>query len=88
MSRLWGTSEWISLDEACNLVPYPDRAVSIAVATGEPVRDAIVWWRSKSHDWVRLRLDAIPFGWTDEVVVTFTDVTLSTGAGAPRPGET
>ena len=54
--------------------------------TSEPVRDAIVWWRTKSQDWVRSRLDAIPFGWTDEVSITFTDVTPSTGAGAPAPG--
>ena len=54
--------------------------------TGEPVRTAIVWWRTKSHDWVRSRLEAIPFGWTDEVSITFTDVTLSTRPDPLAPG--
>lgn len=45
----------------------------------------INWIRHKDGRWVRVRLSADPFDWTDEVVLTMTDITEYTAEADPRP---
>jgi PAS domain S-box-containing protein len=82
--------EWISprrpiLDE--HLTPFTelDFPGVRAIVTGEAVKDEVIWMPRKDGDWVRVRFTAVPFGWTDEVVMVFTDITPYLAPGAPRP---
>jgi PAS domain-containing protein len=76
---------WVVLDEDLNRVPAEDFPVSRALETGEAVRDEVYWLRRADGDFIRARISVMPFGWTDEVVVAFSDITAYTRLGAPRP---
>ena len=82
--------EWISprapiLDEHLNPFTELEFPGVRAIVTGEAVKDEIIWMPRKDGDWVRVRFSAVPFGWTDEVVMVFTDITPYTAPDAPRP---
>lgn len=82
--------EWISprapiLDEQLTPFTELDFPGVRAIVTGEAVKDEVIWMPRKDGDWVRVRFSAVPFGWTDEVVMVFTDITPYTAPGAPRP---
>ncbi len=77
--------QWTVLDQDLRELAPHEQPVSRAIATGEAIRDQMVWLRRLDGDFIRVRLSAMPFGWTDEVVVAFTDVTPYTRLGDPRP---
>jgi PAS domain-containing protein len=77
--------QWTVLDQDLRELAPHERPVSRAIATGEAIRDQMVWLRRLDGDFIRVRLSAMPFGWTDEVVVAFTDITPYTRLGDPRP---
>jgi PAS domain S-box-containing protein len=82
--------EWISprapiLDEQLTPFTELDFPGVRAIVTGEAVKDEVIWMPRKDGDWVRVRFSAVPFGWTDEVVMVFTDITPYTAPAAPRP---
>ncbi len=84
--------EWVSprapsLDEQCRPLIDTEFPGVRAIVTGDSVKDEIIWMPCKDGSWVRVRFSAVPFGWTDEVVMVFTDITPYTAAGAPRPPE-
>ena len=82
--------EWISpraptLDEQCRPLSELEFPGVRAIFTGEPVKDEIIWMPCKDGTWRRVRFSAVPFGWTDEVVMVFTDITPYTPMTAPKP---
>lgn len=77
--------KWVILDEDLRRVAPSDFPVSRALETGETVRDEVYWLRRADGDFIRARISVMPFGWTDEVVVAFSDITAYTRLGAPRP---
>lgn len=76
---------WTMLDEDLRELPIEEHPMSRALETGETVRDAVVWISRWEGDFVRIRHSVMPFGWTDEVVIAFTDITPYTRLGDPRP---
>lgn len=82
---MWNDPAWQVYDANAVPVARDDFAPMRAVLTGEAVRDEINWIRHADGQWVRVRLSAYPFAWTDEVVVAITDITEYTSASAPRP---
>ena len=81
----WDSEHWVFLDTALNVVPDGAFPTTRALETGEAVRDEVYWMQRKQGDFMRARLSCLPFGWTDELVVAFTDITPSTRWGDPRP---
>jgi PAS domain S-box-containing protein len=82
--------EWVSprapvLDEFCRPMSEVEFPGVRAIFTGEPVKDEIIWMPRKDGAWRRVRFSAVPFGWTDEVVMVFTDITPYTPMTAPTP---
>jgi PAS domain-containing protein len=83
--RLWNNPTWRVHDADARPVGRLDFAPMRALNTGDVVRDEINWMRHADGRWVRVRLSAYPFAWTDEVVVAMTDITEYTSETAPRP---
>jgi PAS domain-containing protein len=81
----WGSDSWYLLDRSLQEVPEDRYPTVRAVESGEPVRDEVYWVRRKQGDFFRARVSCIPFGWTDEIVLAFTDITPYTQWGDPRP---
>ncbi|MCB1000768.1 MAG: PAS domain-containing protein [Acidimicrobiales bacterium] len=78
---------WDLLDDRLRPLARDEYPVTAAVETGATVRDQVLWSRRRDGAYVRLRVSVMPFGWTDEVVVAFTDITPYTRLGAPRPAD-
>lgn len=81
----WCSSTWQVRDELAAPIARSQFAPFRAVTTGDAVRDDVNWIRHGAGPWRRVRISAYPFGWTDEVVITVTDITSYTAVGAPRP---
>ena len=77
--------DWALLDDTLAPVPDQENPVTEALETGEPVRDRVVWLRRYDGAYLRVRMSVMPFGWTDEVVIAFSDITAYTRLGQPRP---
>jgi len=78
---------WDLLDDQLRRLTRDEYPVTVAVETGATVRDQVLWARRCDGAYVRLRVSVMPFGWTDEVVTAFTDITPYTRLGAPRPDD-
>lgn len=83
--ELWQAPTWSMCDEHANPIHAADFAGLRAIDSGEPVRHQILWLLHKDQTWKRVRMSAVPFGWTDEVILFFTDITPFTSPDAPRP---
>jgi PAS domain S-box-containing protein len=81
----WDSTDWVLLGPDARPVTDEDYPITRAVETGVAVRDEVYWARRKDGDFIRVRLTCIPFGWTDELVCVFTDITPYTRPGDPRP---
>ena len=81
----WDSDAWVLLDTDLRELGPDEYPTVRAVETGEAVRDAIHWVRRKNGEFLRARISCLPFGWTDELVVAFTDITPYTRWGDPRP---
>ena len=82
---LWSSPTWSMFDERGDRLPAQDFSGLRAIETGETVRHQILWLLHKEDGWRRVRMSAVPFGWTDEVILFFTDITDLTPDDAPRP---
>lgn len=82
---LWMSPTWSMFDEHGDRLPSQDFAGLRAIETGETIRHQILWLLHKDDGWRRVRMSAVPFGWTDEVILFFTDITEYTPFDAPRP---
>lgn len=81
----WDADAWVFLDADLREIPADEYPTTRAVETGVAVRDEVYWVRRKAGDFLRVRLSCMPFGWTDELVCAFTDITAYTRPGDPRP---
>ncbi len=72
---LWTSPTWSMFDEDAVRLPAEDFVGLRAIETGETMRHQILWLRHKDDEWRRVRMNAVPFGWTDEVILFFTDIT-------------
>ncbi|MFN8021874.1 MAG: PAS domain-containing protein [Acidimicrobiales bacterium] len=77
--------DWALLDDSLRLIPPEENPVNVALESGEPVRDQVLWLRRFDGAYLRVRMSVMPFGWTDEVVIAFSDITAYTRLGQPRP---
>lgn len=82
---MWTSPTWSMYDEDAERLPAADFVGLRAIETGEAMRHQILWLRHKDDEWRRVRMSAVPFGWTDEVILFFTDITDFTPIDAPRP---
>lgn len=83
--ELWLSPTWSMLDENAEPIHAAEFAGMRAIETAEAVRDQILWLLHRDRTWKRVRMSAVPFGWTDEVVLFFSDITAYTADHAPRP---
>lgn len=83
--QLWRSPTWSMYDQDAARLSAEDFVGLRAIETGETLRHQILWLRHKNDEWRRVRMSAVPFGWTDEVVLFFTDITEFTPDNAPRP---
>lgn len=81
----WDSDAWTFLDADLREIAADEYPTSRAVETGVAVRDEVYWVRRKDGDFLRVRLSCMPFGWTDELVCAFTDITAYTRLSDPRP---
>ncbi len=81
----WDADAWVFLDADLREIPSDEYPTTRAVETGIAVRDEVFWVRRKDGDFLRVRLSCMPFGWTDELVCAFTDITAYTRLSDPRP---
>ena len=75
----------VLLDQDLRALHPSEFPIARSLETGEAVRDQVLWIRRRDGHFIRARVSVMPFGWTDEVVLAFADITPFTRLGDPRP---